>query len=667
MRPVASPTMTGADDGNDAALAADERAALIAAHERRVDALRNSAQYRVGELVIASARSPRRLVRLPVDLWRLRKELLAENLIAPLAPVTGEPARQVVVATILDEFSHQAFAPEWEQRPLGATAPADQLTAIGPALLFVESAWEGNGGAFRYDLAHFAKRQGSPLRDVLVAADKADIPTVFWNKEDPVHFDDFADAASQFDWIFTTDADCIDRYVELAEHDRVAALPFAAQPRLHNPIGAPPQRLARACFAGSWQADNYADRGADVELLLRPVLDAGLLDIFDRMAAPGANGARFPAPYDRAVLGSRRYDDLLDEYRRYACFLNVNSVKTSPTMCSRRVFELLACRTPVVSTPSRAIDELLGDTVITVETQADARHAVERLTGDPEHRDRVGQLGYRAVMSRHTYGHRVDQILDTLGIASTPAAPRVTVLAPTNRPEFLDRLLDNFSRQRDVVAELIVLTNSDRFDRADVDRRLASSRGPGDPPRRRADDGRVPQRRPRRHRRPIRRQVRRRRPLRRALPARCLVGPSLHRRRDRRQEDVLRLPRGSRRDRPAVPWQRIHAREPGERLDDADRPRGFPEAKFAALNLGEDIDLCERAIDAGPSCSPPTGTTTSPYVAATRGPTAGRSATTIIASGPCRSARDWPSTAQWCELGDRSWFSRSPYRCLVYS
>ena len=59
------PTMTGAADGTDAPLAADERAALIAAHERRVEALRNSAQYRVGELVIAGVRSPRRLVRLP--------------------------------------------------------------------------------------------------------------------------------------------------------------------------------------------------------------------------------------------------------------------------------------------------------------------------------------------------------------------------------------------------------------------------------------------------------------------------------------------------------------------------------------------------------------------------------------------------------------------------
>ena len=82
-------------------------------------------------------------------------------------------------------------------------------------------------------------------------------------------------------------------------------------------------------------------------------------------------------------------------------------------------------------------------------------------------------------MSRHTYGHRVDDVLGTLGIASPLPAPRVTVLAPTNRPEFLDRLLANFTRQRDVDADLIVLTNSDRFDRSRVDRRLASSPAPG--------------------------------------------------------------------------------------------------------------------------------------------------------------------------------------------
>ncbi len=476
---VAAVTRDDGDDASSAApvessLSSDERLALIAAHERRVDALRNSAQYRVGDLVIAAARSPRRLLRLPLDAWRLRKELLERHrVVAPPEPV-ARPARALHVATILDEFSHQALAPEWDQHALTTAPAAEQLATIGPALVFVESAWQGNGGAFLYELAHLASRDRSPVRDALTAATAAGIPTVFWNKEDPVHFDTFAPAAAMFDWIFTTDADCVARYRLLAAHERIGVLPFAAQPRIHNPIGAPATRLARACFAGSWQADHYAERGADVAMLLRPVLDAGLLDIFDRMTAPAATGARFPAPYDRAVLGARSYSDLLVEYRRYACFLNVNSVKSSPTMCSRRIFELLACRTPVISTPSRAIDELLGDTVITVDEPGDARAAVEQLVGDPEHRDRIGHLGYRIVMSRHTYGHRIDALLERIGLAVPSPAPHVAVLAPTNRPQFLDRLLANFAAQRDIDAELIVLANSERFDRADLDSRVAA-------------------------------------------------------------------------------------------------------------------------------------------------------------------------------------------------
>ncbi|HET9665902.1 MAG TPA: glycosyltransferase, partial [Desertimonas sp.] len=416
----------------------------------------NSAQYRVGELVISGVRSPRRLVRLPRDLWRLRKELLATHRVAPLAAATDRPARDIVAATILDEFSHLALAPEWDQRPLTTGPVGEQLTAIRPALLFVESV------------------PTIPMVEAASAAARAQgTPSAFWNTEDPVRFDDFAAAAASFDWIFTTDADSVDRYVRMTGNNKVDVLPFAAQPRVHNPVGAPDARLPRAGFAGSWRADVTAD----FDLLLRPALDVGVLDIFDGMATPGATGARFPAPYDRAVLGARAYPHLLDEYRRYSWFLNVNSVKTSPTMCSRRVFELLACRTPVVSTPSRAIDELLGDAVITVDTQADAGAAVERLTTDPEHRDRVGQRGYRAVMSRHTYGHRVDHVLGKLGIAAPLRQPRVTVLAPTNRPEFLDPLLDNFTQQRDVDADLIVLTNSERFDRAEVDRRLAAIDG----------------------------------------------------------------------------------------------------------------------------------------------------------------------------------------------
>ena len=238
--------------------------------------------------------------------------------------------------------------------------------------------------------------------------------------------------------------------------------------------------------------------------------------------------------------------------------------------------------------------------MITVESQAEVRTTVEQLTADPEHRDRAGQRGYRAVMSRHTYGHRVDQILTTLGIATAPQPPNVSVLAPTNRPEFLDNLLTNFSRQRDVVAELVVLTNSDRFDRADVDRRLAGVAGAraihlaeGMTMGECLNAGLT------------------------STDARFVAkfddddqyGPHyLH--------DVLLVHRYI--DAAIVGKKTFFAylegsdetvlRFPGNEFTAANRVSGstmlidrdvFGDVRFAALNLGEDIDLCERAIDRG--------------------------------------------------------------------
>ena len=55
------------------------------------------------------------------------------------------------------------------------------------------------------------------------------ITTIFWNKEDPVNYDAFIDVAKYFDYIFTSDENIIDRYVEDTGNSNVFPLPL-----LHN-------------------------------------------------------------------------------------------------------------------------------------------------------------------------------------------------------------------------------------------------------------------------------------------------------------------------------------------------------------------------------------------------------------------------------------------------
>ncbi|NGY76377.1 hypothetical protein F6Y02_08630 [Bacillus megaterium] len=81
-----------------------------------------------------------------------------------------------------------------------------------PDLLFVESAWRGNFGAWEYKIAKYNNQDKTPLFDLLRWCKENNIPTVFWNKEDPIHFEKFIDTAKLFDCIFTTDADMIPNY-----------------------------------------------------------------------------------------------------------------------------------------------------------------------------------------------------------------------------------------------------------------------------------------------------------------------------------------------------------------------------------------------------------------------------------------------------------------------
>ncbi len=367
-------------------------------------------------------------------------EILAK---APFAPHIGmgiDPKETVFprppagprrrVAIILDEFSRDCFAPEFEPVTFRPDNWANVLRTTGAEMLLVESAWHGNDGSWQYRVASYQKNMGDELLDLLACCKRNGVPTVFWNKEDPAHFDRFIAKAGLFDIVLTTDADCIPRYRERVGHDRVYALPFAAQPAIHNPIQTEP-RLPKACFAGTYYATRFEQRQEDMLCLLRPAMRLGL-DIFDRMH--GAVGVqkdqyRFPDEFQPAIRGRLDYKDMVRTYKQYRVFLNVNSVRQSPTMFSRRVFELLACGTPVISTYAKGIEALLGHNgVFIAESEEDSQGILESLLGDRDAWALASALGIRKVLSEHTYAHRFASICRWAGLDRTgPKAPVVAV------------------------------------------------------------------------------------------------------------------------------------------------------------------------------------------------------------------------------------------------
>lgn len=312
--------------------------------------------------------------------------------------------------TILDRFSSDCISPEINCHPIKKNFEFGEIENIKPDLLFVESAWHGNNGEWHKSFTDF-NEEGESIRKLLKYCKDKKIPTVFWNKEDPPNYNLFKHAASQFDFIFTTDENCIPSYVKDADHNRVFSLPFACQPQIHFPNPSI-KRAHDICFAGTWYGEKHPERKQQFQILFDKILDQDV-HIFDRKYNFFQNGNYvFPYPYSTKVVGGLNYSEMLTAYRAYKIFLNVNSVFDSPTMFSRRVFELLACGTPVISTYARGIELLLPGMVQMVSSPEECRIKCLDLLENPSKWDKISREASEFVIANHTYKNRLEFVLE---------------------------------------------------------------------------------------------------------------------------------------------------------------------------------------------------------------------------------------------------------------
>lgn len=407
--------------------------------------------------------------------WRRQKQSAGAN------PVTGQgntllaqypaivstgrkPAfPSIRVGTILDDFSSQAFAFEWETVPLDRDGWLGQLSGLD--FVFIESAWKGNSGSWSYQLTGTSGLKDD-ARELLTACTAKGIPTVFWNKEDPPHFEDFIEAASHFDWVFTSDCRLVDEYRTRLGHERVGTLRFAAQPAIHNPVRpAGERRESGVAFAGMYFAHKYPERKAQMDWLLTGAADAAArvgesFDVFSRQLG-GDERYQFPPPVSEHVVGSLPYEHMPTAYKSYSAFLNVNSVVDSPSMCARRIFEIAASGTPVVSAPSAATRQFFPPHEVFQPTnREEAAHSVRALLRSTELRDRSVHLAQRRIWREHTYSHRAMEIMDAVGIDySDPTARSCTVIVSTNRPEQIDHVVESVARQTGISIQLSLVTH----------------------------------------------------------------------------------------------------------------------------------------------------------------------------------------------------------------
>ncbi|MTI71700.1 MAG: glycosyltransferase [Firmicutes bacterium] len=372
-----------------------------------------------------------------------------------------ENIKDLKVACILDEFSYECFKYECNLFQLGVDNWKEIIDKINPDILFVESAWRGYKGQWRFIIENYNELKDDSLKQLVKYSKEKNIPTVFWSKEDPYDFNKFIEASKLFEYVFTTDENCIKKYKDILKHERIFVLPFAAQPKIHNPINRYKENLGEVAFAGGCYNKGHGNRKENVLKVLKPAIKYNF-HIYDRFYHREGEYYRFPKEFNSYIKKPLPYEEIIDVYKKYKVFLNINSVDDSPTNFARRVFELLACKTPTISSYALGIDNYFGDIVKLAKDKNDTKYFLKLLLENEKLRDELSVLGLREVLKKHTYKHRLKKVLTNIDFKYKEKEKLgVSIITSINKYKNIENVLKNFKNQNYEKKELILLLNNE--------------------------------------------------------------------------------------------------------------------------------------------------------------------------------------------------------------
>lgn len=334
----------------------------------------------------------------------------------------GKRLPEIRIALVADDLTRHCLMPECAIRNPTPQNYRWMLRIWKPDLLLVESAWNGYRNAWKYRIASYPghpHRNNDALAGMVATARDLGIPTVFWNKEDGVHFDRFIDSARLFDHIFTVDENCIRRYRALAGlHATVEPLMFAVQPVIHHFSGFHFRRH-RASFVGSYSHHIHDRRRLWQDMLFDAAGRTGLgLTVVDRNSARKSDNYRYPLLEGMEIRAAVPHPETAQIYKDYLVSLNINTVEDSCTMFSRRLVEILACGGIAVTTPSPAIDRHFGEFCHVVHDAGEAGDLFERLRHGPSRDDLDrAEAGARHVLAHHTWAQRLGRVMQVAGLS----------------------------------------------------------------------------------------------------------------------------------------------------------------------------------------------------------------------------------------------------------
>jgi glycosyltransferase involved in cell wall biosynthesis len=343
------------------------------------------------------------------------------------------------VAIVTDEFMFNYYKNVF--RKVVYLTPENHAQAFAEnrfdLFLFV-SCWSGMANDEWRGVRYREKPQAA-LKAILEASRERGIPTLFQTIEDPSNYEHFIDVARQFDHIFTTDVDCVERYRRDTPARTVAFAEFGANPLFNHPIGMRRKAFPGAFFAGSYPS-RYPDRCKDMHTMFDALARSDVdLIIADRNSDKPSPTVAFPTRYAPHLVAKLGHHLLQKVHKVFAYNINFNSIKNSPTMCAMRIYELQAQGSLLLSNYARSVVNRFPS-VDVITSPVDMKPYLERAATLDGYEARV--IAIRQIMTARTAFDQTRRMLEAAGVALAPEVPRTVLVVLLQDTDALRAMAD---------------------------------------------------------------------------------------------------------------------------------------------------------------------------------------------------------------------------------
>jgi spore maturation protein CgeB len=357
-----------------------------------------NAHFLRGVMAELIARGHRVVVYEPADGWS-RRNLVAEHGCAPIAAFHRRFPRLRSRLYAIDEFNLGAALDGADAVIVHEWNPPELVARIGRA--------RREGGRFRLVFHDTHHRSVTAPREM-------------------ARYD-----LRDYDGVLAFGGAVRERYRDRGWHDHVFTWHEAADTRVFYPGTRRPsgQQLV---WIGNWGDGERADELA--EYLLKPVRDLRL--------RASVHGVRYPAPALAALArAGMAYRGWLANWRVPDAFARSTATvhvprrpyaRALPGIPTIRMFEALACGIPLISAPWVDCERLFkpGEDYLTVRSGAEMRTALRDVLNDRALAASLAASGLARIRTRHTCGHRVDELMGILGARETKNVERRAIIQP---------------------------------------------------------------------------------------------------------------------------------------------------------------------------------------------------------------------------------------------